>query len=113
MPTAFITGANRGIGLEFTRQYLDKGWHVIATCRKPSEAVSLLSFMDRIQVEALDVSDHLQIQSLARTLKRERIDILINNAGIHGPRPSRLGGVDYTAWEDVLLINTMGPMKVR
>ncbi|MEX2449993.1 MAG: SDR family oxidoreductase, partial [Rhodospirillales bacterium] len=40
------------------------------------------------------------------------IDVLINNAGVHGPRPSRLGGIDYDAWADVFRINTMGPMKV-
>jgi len=112
MPTALITGANRGIGLELSRQYLDKDWRVIATCRNPRQADELLAMAGDITVEALDVSDHAKIQSVAKSFKRERIDVLINNAGIHGPRPSRVGGINYDAWAEVLRINTMGPMKV-
>ena len=112
MPTALITGANRGIGLEFFRQYAAMGWRVIATCRDPGSAADLKSISGDVSVEAMDVSDYANIQSLAKSLKREAIDVLVNNAGIHGPRPSRVGGIDYDAWAEVLKINTMGPMKV-
>jgi len=112
MPTALITGANRGIGLEFSRQYAAMGWRVIATCRDPGSAADLKSISGDVSVEAMDVSDYANIQSLAKSLKREAIDVLVNNAGIHGPRPSRVGGIDYDAWAEVLKINTMGPMKV-
>lgn len=112
MPTALITGANRGIGLEFSHQYAAMGWRVIATCRDPGSAADLKSISGDVSVEAMDVSDYANIQSLAKSLKREAIDVLVNNAGIHGPRPSRVGGIDYDAWAEVLKINTMGPMKV-
>ncbi len=112
MPTALITGANRGIGLEFSRQYAAMGWRVIATCHDPGSAADLKSISGDVSVEAMDVSDYANIQSLAKSLKREAIDVLVNNAGIHGPRPSRVGGIDYDAWAEVLKINTMGPMKV-
>ncbi|MEQ8193449.1 MAG: SDR family oxidoreductase [Rhodospirillales bacterium] len=112
MPTALITGANRGIGLEFTRQYVDLEWRVIGTCREPRKAGELNDIKGDIDIEALDIADHGQVQALAKSLKREAIDVLINNAGIHGPRPSRLGGIDYDAWAEVFRINTMGPMKV-
>ena len=112
MPTALITGANRGIGLEFSRQYAAMGWRVIATCGDPGSAADLKSISGDVSVEAMDVSDYANIQSLAKSLKREAIDVLVNNAGIHGPRPSRVGGIDYDAWAEVLKINTMGPMKV-
>jgi NAD(P)-dependent dehydrogenase (short-subunit alcohol dehydrogenase family) len=112
MPTALITGASRGIGLEFARQYADLAWRVIGTCRDPRTATALGEIEGNIDVEALDIADHGQVQALAKSLKREDIDVLINNAGVHGPRPSRLGGIDYDAWAEVFRINTMGPMKV-
>ena len=112
MPTALITGANRGIGLAFVRRYTAMDWRIIATCRDPRQADDLTALKGDVEIAALDVSDHAQIQSLAKSLKREKIDVLVNNAGIHGPRPSRVGGIDYDAWAEVFRINTMGPMKV-
>lgn len=112
MPTAFITGASRGIGLEFARQYLADGWRVIGTCRDPSNAKELSGLDGDVDVHALDVTDHAQVQALAKSLKREAIDVLLNNAGIYGPKPSPFGGVDYDAWKQVLEVNTMAPLKV-
>jgi NAD(P)-dependent dehydrogenase (short-subunit alcohol dehydrogenase family) len=65
-----------------------------------------------IEVHKLDVSDHDQILVLAHTLRRESIDILLNNAGVHGPRPSRLGAIDYEGWGEVFRVNTLGPMRM-
>lgn len=107
-----ITGANRGLGLEYTRQYINDGWRVIATCRDPGAATELAAIDGDIEIHALDVTDHGQIQALAKTLRKETIDLLLNNAGIYGPRPSKLGGIDYNAWEDVMRINVMSPLKV-
>jgi NAD(P)-dependent dehydrogenase (short-subunit alcohol dehydrogenase family) len=112
MPTVMITGANRGIGLEFARQYAEDGWRVIATCRDPASGRSLADVGPSVEVYALDVGEHSQIEKLARLLDGETIDILINNAAIYGPRPSVLGTVGYDAWPEVMRINVMSPLKV-
>jgi len=112
MPTVLITGANRGIGLEFTRQYAADGWRVIATCRDPARARDLRGLEGTVDVLALDVTDHAQVQGLAKKLKRDPIDVLLNSAGIYGPRPVPFGGVDYGAWAEVFRVNAMAPLKV-
>ena len=112
MPTVLITGANRGLGLEYARQYAADGWRVIATCRDPESATELTSLEGQVDIHALDIGDHGQIQSLAKSLRKEVIDLLLNNAGVYGPRPSKLGGIEYDAWEDVMRINAMSPLKV-
>jgi len=112
MPTLFITGANRGLGLEYARQYAADGWRVLATCREPAKAAALAALDGDVHIHTLDVSDHGQIQALAKTLRKEKIDLLLNNAGIYGPRPSKLGGIDYDAWQEVMWVNVMSPLKV-
>lgn len=112
MPTVLITGTNRGLGLEYTRQYAADGWRVIATCRNPDAATELGKLEGEVEIHALDVTDHGQIMGLAKTLRKEVIDLLLNNAGVYGPRPSKLGGIDYDVWEEVMRINVMAPLKV-
>ncbi len=106
MPTALITGASRGIGREFARQYEDAGWRVVATCRDPSK-----SGLEG-EVYPLDVTDPASIAALHAALDGEAVDLLINNAGIYGPRGTALGAIDYGAWEDVLRTNVLGAMRV-
>jgi NAD(P)-dependent dehydrogenase (short-subunit alcohol dehydrogenase family) len=112
VPTILITGASRGLGFEFARQYSLAGWRVIATCRGAKDMEPLTELGGEIEVHKLDVSDHDQILALAHTLRRESIDVLLNNAGVHGPRPSRLGAIDYDAWDEVFRVNTLGPMRM-
>jgi NAD(P)-dependent dehydrogenase (short-subunit alcohol dehydrogenase family) len=108
MPSVLVTGANRGIGLEFARQYAGEGWQVIAACRDPGGAAELKSIPGEIRVEALDLADDGQITGFAKRLKDQPIDILINNAGVYGP--SR--GSDAGAWLDVLQVNCIGPLHL-
>jgi NAD(P)-dependent dehydrogenase (short-subunit alcohol dehydrogenase family) len=111
-PTVLITGASRGLGLEFARQYASQGWRVIATCRQPKAAKALSALKGDVRVRALDVTESGQIQALARALKSEAIDVLINSAGIYGPRKEIFGRVDTAAWHQVFHTNVMAPMMI-
>jgi len=116
MPSTLITGANRGIGFEFARQYLADGWQVYAACRNPASASELRRLADdcdnRLRMLAMDVTDPASIQAAAAELDGQAIDLLLNNAGIIGPRGQTIGNIDYEAWAEVLAVNTMGPMRV-
>jgi NAD(P)-dependent dehydrogenase (short-subunit alcohol dehydrogenase family) len=117
MKTTLISGANRGIGLEFCRQYAADGWRVIACSRHPekSDALNKLAaqYPDLIKIHALDVSDHAQIDSLAQELAEEFIDLLINNAGIYPDSDkSDIGPTNFEEWMQAFQINTMAPLKM-
>ncbi len=108
-----VTGANRGLGLEFTKQYAADGWNVLACCRHPQSAMTLQALAttnNNIKVHALDVADFAQIDALALKLKDENIDVLINNAGVYPS--SSFGNTDYNAWADGFKINSMAPLKM-
>jgi NAD(P)-dependent dehydrogenase (short-subunit alcohol dehydrogenase family) len=117
MKTTLITGANRGIGLEFSRQYAADGWRVLACSRYPekSDALNKLAaqYPELIKMHALDVADHVQIERLAQMLADESIDLLINNAGIYPDSDkSSFGHTDYAEWIQAFRINTMAPLKM-
>ena len=111
MPTVLITGANRGIGLEFARQYAEAGYRVHAACRAPGSADALASLGERVTLHALDVTDHAGIEALAAGLENEAIDIVINNAGIYG-KAQEFGKIDYASWQEVMRVNTLAPLKM-
>ena len=111
-----VTGANRGLGLEFTRQLLARGEHVVATCRHPGRAHALNQlagdYPGRLHVLPLDVADpksHAElVRELPLVLGRKPIHLLVNNAGVlHSGE--RFGTVDPAILLDSLRINAMGP----
>ncbi len=122
MPTALITGANRGLGLELARQYCAEGWNVIATARKLGQSAELQALDQKfpsLNVQALDVADFAAIDKLAHDLKGRPIDVLLNNAGVFGPKAKaendprqEFGHMDYAMWTELFRTNTMAPMKM-
>jgi NAD(P)-dependent dehydrogenase (short-subunit alcohol dehydrogenase family) len=116
MPTVLITGANRGLGLEFARQYAGDGWQVIACCRKPDEATDLqraiAAHSGALKLQALDVADGSSVAALAERLAGRPIDLLVNNAGLGQRGSDTLGQIDYGSWQELLAVNTLGPMRV-
>jgi NAD(P)-dependent dehydrogenase (short-subunit alcohol dehydrogenase family) len=115
MPTVLLTGANRGLGLEFARQYAGRGWRVLACCRAPAEAGELQALARgsaAVSLHALDVRDHARVAALAVELADVPIDLLLNNAGVYGPGKMFLGRIDYAAWAEVFAVNTLGPARL-
>ena len=110
MTTIMITGASRGLGLEFARQFYSEECRVIATCRNPKNANELNAIGD-IDVHSLDVTDDKSVANLADKLRGENIDILINNAGVIGQRDG-FGRLDYDIWAETMDTNVFGPMRV-
>lgn len=110
-PTVLITGANRGLGLEFAKQYQALGYHVIATARRPNQAHNL-SKLD-VQVEALDVTSSSSMQALVAKLNNRPIDLLINNAGIIGDRKNAtFTEMDIDTLSKTFDVNSVGPARV-
>lgn len=117
MTTVLISGANRGLGLEFVRQYAADGATVIAACRKPAEATALNALAQasggKVSVHALDVADAASVAAFKADVGDRPIDILIASAGVYGgDRQQKLGDIDYDDWLKVFNINSLGPMRL-
>ena len=114
--TVLITGSNRGIGLEFARQYAELGWQVIATCRRPNQADDLMAIRKdhpNLVIERLDLTDHDGIEALADKYADQPIDLLVNNAALLGPYPEQsFGNLNFDLMAQAWAVNAMGPLKV-
>jgi NAD(P)-dependent dehydrogenase (short-subunit alcohol dehydrogenase family) len=116
MQTVLVTGANRGIGLEFVRQYAEAGDRVLAVARRPDEARELRALSEssdgRVGVHAGDVASDASMQALKAAVGDAAIDIVVANAGVMGPeRQHRPGELDFDGWLQTLSTNTLGPVR--
>ena len=116
MQTVMITGASRGVGLEFVRQYDADGWRVFACCRTPGQADELTGIANRsdgrVTVHQLDVDQAASVSALKAELGDQPMDVLLNNAGIMGQRNAARGDIDYDAWQGCFTTNVLGPMRM-
>jgi NAD(P)-dependent dehydrogenase (short-subunit alcohol dehydrogenase family) len=128
--TVLITGANSGLGLEFTKQYAAKGWTVIATHRRrdvPATLAEVVAQYPNVRVETLDVTSVEQAKALAETLADVPIDVLVNNAGVYNDRSGcasgddacpgsyqtqSFGQMDFALLDTIMDVNIKGPLIV-
>jgi len=128
--TVLITGANSGLGLEFTKQYAAKGWTVIATHRRrelPETLAKVVAEHPNVRVETLDVTNLEQTKALAAKLADVPIDILVNNAGVYNDRSGcasgddacagsyqtqSFGQLDFALLDTIMDVNIKGPLIV-
>lgn len=112
MPTVLITGAGRGIGWEFARQYAGDGWDVIATCRNPAAESMLADLGSRVSVYEADMRNADDLERLSAKIGNRPIDIMILNAATDGPRANSEKAFDREVWGEVMSVNVVAPLQL-
>jgi NAD(P)-dependent dehydrogenase (short-subunit alcohol dehydrogenase family) len=115
MYSVFVTGSNRGLGLEWCRQYAEADWRVFATCRHPETADALhdlARIYPRLSVHRLDVTRPESVYALRAELQDESIDVLVNNAGVYLEKYAPTAALRYEEWRQTLEVNTLSPLRV-
>ena len=116
MPSVLISGANRGLGLAFAKQYAAAGWRVYAGCRTPDSADTLnavaATTAGRVTVHDLDIGNRDSVAALAAGLQGEPLDVLLNNAGVYLGKQRGFGDTDYDDWLETLRINALAPLRM-
>jgi NAD(P)-dependent dehydrogenase (short-subunit alcohol dehydrogenase family) len=115
MYSILVTGSNRGIGLEWCRQYAEAGWRVFATCRHPETADELHALARKhpaLSAHGLDVTQPESVYALRAELQDEAIDVLVNNAGVYLEKYAPTAALRYDEWQQTLEVNTLGPLRV-
>lgn len=115
MSRVLITGANRGLGLEFARQYAADGWDVIATSRNPDNSGELQQLErknSKVSLNALDVTSDKSVETLADTVRGQAIDLLVLNSAIYTRTGNKTGEIDFAGWREAMETNLFGAIRV-
>jgi len=113
MPSVLISGASRGLGLEFVRQYAADGWRIYATCRRPETADRIRALnASNVSIHALDVASDASVAALAEEFKGVPIDVVIANAGVAESRAITPETLRREDWLDLIATNTFGPLAL-
>lgn len=107
--TILITGANRGIGLEFVCQYAAIGYEIIACCRSSSSLDAVQALDVAVEIELLDVASSTSIESLGDRLSGRAIDLVINNAAVRG-HIGGLADIDPDDFLATMKVNVLAPL---
>jgi len=114
MSSILITGANRGLGLEFARQYAADGWDVIATARNPNGSEELQRFAKNknVSLRDLDVTSAESVKHLVETLGGQPVDLLVLNSAIFTRNGNKLGELNFAGWRESFETNVLGAIRV-
>jgi NAD(P)-dependent dehydrogenase (short-subunit alcohol dehydrogenase family) len=115
-PLALIVGANRGIGLGVVREFLGKGWDVVATARAPDTAADLQAVAarnpGRVEIRALDMADGAGIDGFAASLAGRTFDAVLVNAGVAGPAHRSANAATVEETGELMFVNAIGPIRL-
>ena len=114
MSRVLITGANRGLGLEFVRQYAADGWDVIATSRNREKSAELqqLEGKNKVSLKVLDVTSGNSVETLAHALSGQAIDLLVLNSAIYTRNGNKISEIDFEGWREAIETNLLGAVRV-
>ena len=110
---ALIIGASRGLGLGLARELLARGWRLVATVRKPSDALEALraEAPDKLKIETVDIDRPEQVQALRRRLDGSRFDLLFVNAGVSGSSEKTISQVSHDEFVREMTTNAFSPVR--
>src|SRR5580704_3270966 len=112
MPSVLISGASRGLGLEFARHYAEAGWRVHAACRDPEHAAPLQALTGDVVRHPLQVTEKASIDALSLALNSQPLDLVIANAGVSGPRGMTPELIDRDSWMEAMAVNALAPLAL-
>ena len=112
--TLLLIGASRGLGLALAREFIARGWRVVATERSPSAELHGLAGQSagRLEIETLDIVDESAIAALRQRLAERRFDLLFVNAGVGNGMRDRIGDSSAAEFARVMTTNAFGPLRV-